>query len=515
MTNQTRKYNRFLVACSGEDEFIIKKCSIVIQKRFELIGFCVALIFLICFLSATFFTYSLFQDSHWVSFPMGIIWGAVVANIYLLLLYTISPSLLPVASKKGKLKMVFGKILESKFWSLSMFLRLWFMLLLAFIIAQPFNVCFLSTKIAKSLENHKIIEKTKMFVTANHLLIKEEMIALKDFNLKIINRLNSEDSLQVRTKLSQIESKIENDNLFLKQTSGLIIKYKKSDNTNFINAKNRTTRDSLVDVLDNLLNDELISDANFLSNISTISISNGTLKSDFDKYKTNLISLITKKTTNYNTLKDILNKSNFYVKSIKLLLTETKIAWFWTLIISLSFLLPIYLKFKVRTLSSSFFDKDFKDNSEMKRIRSEIVDNNDFVWLENKIKTLNLNNVKTSDYYFQRMLLEHRIILEDYEKSKSIYSKILTKHVKRFNENSQNNIKPLLNKLKKINLEKYNELKDEIDQELQDEIVTKYEFWIDAPFRTIRRNKNNSISNQETDLLHLVYDEEIGNDSEN
>jgi hypothetical protein len=341
------------------------------------------------------------------------------------------------------------------------------------------------------------------------------MIALKDFNLKIINRLNSEDSLQVRTKLSQIESKIENDNLFLKQTSGLIIKYKKSDNTNFINAKNRTTRDSLVDVLDNLLNDELISDANFLSNISTISISNGTLKSDFDKYKTNLISLITKKTTNYNTLKDILNKSNFYVKSIKLLLTETKIAWFWTLIISLSFLLPIYLKFKVRTLSSSFFDKDFKDNSEMKRIRSEIVDNNDFVWLENKIKTLNLNNVKTSDYYFQRMLLEHRIILEDYEKSKSIYSKILTKHVKRFNENSQNNIKPLLNKLKKINLEKYNELKDEIDQELQDEIVTKYEFWIDAPFRTIRRNKNNSISNQETDLLHLVYDEEIGNDSEN
>ena len=515
MTNQTRKYNRFLVACSGEDEFIIKKCSIVIQKRFELIGFCVVFIFLICFLSATFFTYSLFQNSHWVSLPMGLIWGAVVANIYLLLLYTISPPLLPVANKKGKLKMVFGKILESKFWSLSMFLRLWFMLLLAFIIAQPFNVCFLSSKIEKSLENHKIIEKAKMFATANNLLIKDEMIALRDFNSKIINRLNSDDSLQVRTKLRLIESKIENDNLFLKQAAVLILKYEKLNNTNFINNKNRITRDSLVNVIDNLLNDELISDANFSSQISNISISNKTLKGDFENYKNNLILLITEKTTNYNSLNDLLNKSNFYIKSIKLLLSETQTAWFLTILISLSFLFPIYLKFKVRTLSSSFFEKDFKDNSEMKQIRRDIVSNIDFVWLENKIKSLNLNDVNTSDYYFQRMLLEHRIILDDYENTKNIYSKILTKHVKRFNENSQNNIKPFLAKLKKINIEKYNEFKDEIDQEFQDEILTKYEFWIDAPFRTIRKNKNNTISNKETDLLSLVYGEEIGNDSEN
>lgn len=515
MTNQIRKYNRFLIACSGEDEFIIKKCSIVIQKRFELIGFCVSLIFLICFLSATFFTYSLFQDSHWVSLPMGLIWGAIVANIYLLLLYTISPALLPVVRKKGKLKMVFGKILESNFWSLSMFLRLSFMLLLAFIIAQPFNVCFLSERIKNSLENHKIIEKTNMFVTANNLLIKDEMIALTDFNSKVITRLNSEDILKVKTNLSFIDNKIENDNLFLKQATKLILKYKKLDNANFINDKNRITRDSLVVVLDNLLNNELISDANFLSQISNISISNRTLNADFENYKTNLISLISKKNDNYNALYDLLNKSNFYIKSIKLLLSETKIAWFMTIIINLSFLLPIYLKFKVRTLSSSFFEKDFKENSEMKRIRSEIVSNDDFVWLENKIKNLNLNNVQTSDYYFQRMLLEHRIILEDYEKSKNIYSKILTRHVKRFNENSQKNITPFLDKLKEVNIDRYNYYKKEINEELQNEILTKYEFWIDAPFRTIRKNKNHSISNKETDLLSLVYDKEIEGNSEN
>ena len=515
MKIQTRKYNRFLVACSGEDEFIIKKCSIIIQKRFELIGFCVAFIFFECFLSATFFTYSLFQNSHWVSFPLGIVWGAIIANIYLLLLYTISPALLPVATKKGKLKMVFGKILESNFLSLSMFLRLFFMLFLAFIIAQPFNVCFLSSRIEKSLENHKIIEKAKMFSAANNLLIKDEMTALNDFNLKIINRLSSEDSLSVKTKSSLIENKIQSDNLFLKQSAELILKLKKNEITTLENPKSKIIRDSLVIVLNNVLNNELKSDEDFLLNISNITLSNENLKSEFDLYKNNLISLINEKTTNYNSLNNLLNKSNFYVKSIQLLSTESPTSWLLTLLISLSFLFPIYLKFKVRNLSSSFFDKDFKDNSEMKKIRSEIVSNNDFVWLETKIKNLNLNDVKTSDYYFQRMLLEHRIILEDYEKSKNIYSKILTKHVNRYNKNSQNSIEAFLNKIKKINIELYNELKYEIDEELRDEIITKYEFWLDAPFRTKRKNKTNAISNQETDLLSFLYEDGISLDSKN
>lgn len=511
---QTRKYNRFLVACSGEDEFIIKKCSIIIQKRFELIGLSVVLIFFICFLSATFFTYSLFQDSHWVSFPLGIIWGAVIANIYLLLLYTISPALLPVASKNGKLKMVYGTILESKFLTLSMFLRLCFMLFLAYIIAQPFNVCILSSRIEKSVENHKIIEKTKMFVTSNNLLIRDEMNALKEFNLKIINRLNSEDSLIVRTKLYSIETKIQNDNLFLIQSSFLISKFNKLNNVTFISSKNISSRDSLVNILDNLLNYELISDANFINIITNTTIANQTLKADFDNFKTNIINIINEKTTNYNKLNDLLNKSNFYVKSIKLLLSETTSAWFLTLIICLSFLFPIYLKYKVRTLSSSFFEKDFKDNSEMIKIRSEIVDINDFEWLENKIKKLDLNNVKTSDYYFQRMLLEHRIILEDYEKSKINYSKILTNHVIRFNKNSQNTLKPYLDKLEQINIEKYKSLSTEINNELKDDVVTKYEFWIDAPFRTIRKNKNKTVTNQETDLLDLIYNDHSSSSSE-
>jgi Domain of unknown function (DUF4407) len=235
--NQPRKYNRFLVVCSGEDEFIIKKCSLKIQKRFELIGFCVVFIFFECFLSATFFTYSLFENSHWVSLPMGIIWGAIVANIYLLLLYTISPALLPVATKNKKT--IHKSILSSNFISLSMLLRLGFMLFLAFIIAQPFNVCLLSSNVEESLYKHKIIEKSKMFLGANKLLIKDEMTALKNFNFNVENRLNQEDSLLVKNKILLIENKINNDNLFLKQTTLILLKIKNIDNKTFINSKEK------------------------------------------------------------------------------------------------------------------------------------------------------------------------------------------------------------------------------------------------------------------------------------
>ena len=511
--NQTRKYNRFLVVCSGEDEFIIKKCSLKIQKRFELIGFCVVFIFFECFLSATFFTYSLFENSHWVSLPMGIIWGAIVANIYLLLLYTISPALLPVATKNKKT--IHKSVLNSNFISLSMFLRLGFMLFLAFIIAQPFNVCLLSSNIDESLNQHKIIEKSKMFVVANKLLIKDEMTALKDFNFKVENRLNQENLLFVKNKILLIENKIINDNLFLKQTSKTLLKIKNIDNKTFINSKDKNSKFKFVSILDDLLYNELQSDNNFEKNISTIFINNVNLNSDFQLYKNNLNMIVNEKIDNYIKLDDLMSKSNFYVKTIKLLIAESPLAWLLTILISLSFLFPIFLKYSVRTLSSSFFDVDFENDSEMKRIRKEIVsdENSDFAWLENKIKKLKLNEIITSDYYFQRMLLEHRIILEDYEKCKTIYSEILTKHIERYNKNSNDRLKPYLDKLKTVNLLKYNQINEVIDEELKNEILTKYEFWIDAPFRTKRQSKAKEVSNQEVGLLNLIYGDSKMKDS--
>ena len=92
----------FLFTCSGEDNYILKRCKSRIQIRFALIGFFVLLIFAGCFFSATLFSYCLFQGAKWTSIPIGILWGAMVVNMYLLLLHTISPAIIPLASKKKK-----------------------------------------------------------------------------------------------------------------------------------------------------------------------------------------------------------------------------------------------------------------------------------------------------------------------------------------------------------------------------------------------------------------------------
>ena len=106
------------------------------------------------------------------------------------------------------------------------------------------------------------------------------------------------------------------------------------------------------------------------------------------------------------------------------------------------------MKFKVRDLSKSFFDRDYKDNPDMKRVREEILNPKDFKWLEKKIKSMNLNDLRTSDYYFKRMLIEHKVILEEYDQAKKKFSEKLTSNVKQYNRNSLKRILPLLEKLK-------------------------------------------------------------------
>ena len=145
----------FLFTCSGEDNYILKRCKTKIQVWFAAIGFFVLLIFLGCFISASIFTYSLFNGAIWASLPIGIFWGAMVVNIYLLLLHTISPAIIPLSAKKKHRK---GNNNEDEkkvsFLSLSMFLRLLLMMLLAIIIAQPLNVYFLSSSVSISIEKH-------------------------------------------------------------------------------------------------------------------------------------------------------------------------------------------------------------------------------------------------------------------------------------------------------------------------------------------------------------------------
>ena len=145
MNKAVNRLRLFFCTFSGEDNYIINRCEPNIQISFALIGLFVIVIFIGSWLSADLFMDYLFEGKEWVSAFVGIVWALLFTNLYLLLLYTISPTLLPVANKKKKRnrKEKFAPEETTKLASAftpSFILRIAFILLLAIIIVQPLNV---------------------------------------------------------------------------------------------------------------------------------------------------------------------------------------------------------------------------------------------------------------------------------------------------------------------------------------------------------------------------------------
>lgn len=497
----------FLFTCSGEDNSILVRCKTRIQVWFAAIGFFVLLIFLGCLISAYFFTNSLFNGAVWASIPIGIFWGAMVVNIYLLLLHTISPAIIPLASKK-KSKKVKENIEEVKttFLTLSMFLRLSFMMLLAIIIAQPLNVYLLKSSVAISLEKHKLQERVKLYATTNQSLINNELEFQKDFNRKINTKITLNEDSSTDSQFQILNSKIAGDSIFLQKA---ILSLKKLDslNTHWTLTPNEKEKHSkLLDNIDSLLQNELESDQNFLINLESLNVPLS-IKKEFNDFKKNIIPLINDKTENYNALTTLLEKSNFYVKTIQLLLFENPLSWLISLAVCFLFLIPIGLKYEARNMSAKMFLENNKDDFQLIKLRQELINTTDFKWLEKTIKKIDASEIRTTDYYFQRMLIEHKMILEEYENAKKQYSEILTGRAKSYSKSCQERLKPLLEKLKKVSVTKYQEKLSLINEEYKDELLVKYEYWVDSPFRTKKRDAK-SIKNNESDLLQLLYSED-------
>lgn len=276
---------------SGEDFAIISQCSDKIQSYYSQIGFLVLIILIFSFASALIFTEKLFHNVF-ADIGIGLIWGYIVTNMYVLLLYTISPTLLPVKIRKKR-------VIKTKDFelSLSMFLRISIVILLAIIISQPLNV----------------------------LLLKPNSIAMA-----------------------------------------------------------------------------------------------------FD---------------------------------IKYLLATNPFAAIITLIVVSIFLLPIYLKYSIR---------------------------------------------KLGEFYEKKSEIEKLIIEDEYKELKKAYCKILKTQISEYNITLNNNLKPLLNKLKLINPDSYNKYLLEIEDEIKYEKYEKYEYWNDHPFRTIYKSKSKNLLS-EKDLINHIY----------
>lgn len=167
-----------LCTFSGEDYTIIQKCNEKVQFYFSLIGLLVLVILLCSFASALYFTENLFH-SVIADISVGIVWGYIITNMYVLLLYTISPPLLPKRLRKKQ-----SQKTGDFEWNVSMGIRILIVTLLAIIIAQPLNVLILkpnSTALAYDI---------KYLLASNPFTILITLIVIGIFLLPIYLKYN-------------------------------------------------------------------------------------------------------------------------------------------------------------------------------------------------------------------------------------------------------------------------------------------------------------------------------------
>jgi hypothetical protein len=439
--------NSFLYTFTGEDKNIIKLCNEAIQDRFKLIGVFIFIIFIGCLISAGSFVFSLFEGNLFVAIPFGVIWAFLVTNIYLLLIYTISPSVLPHAQKINRLKkrIITKEHRISDFFTFSMIFRLSFMVILAIIIAQPLNVFFLSSKTDSSIEKYKAEQRANMVVQSNKLLIQKESDLRKSIELHMLQSNNFESH--------ELLYKIQEDELFSDKSLAILAKID-SINKGYISQNDKLKRDELVKKLNLLIDNEIKSDESFILK-NEKNIQNG--------YSFELSKLISQKLETYSKLQKLLEKSNFYIQKIKILLRETISAWLIIGIVIFIFLFPIFLKFKIR----------------------------------NELEFYEIKEKREKDF-----------VVKSYKEFKKIYIEILERKNEIYNKKLRNNLFPVLDILKSVNLEKFEKLKKDIDKECQYLPIEKYEKFYDAPFRTRKKEGINYLANNEKELLKSLYPED-------
>jgi hypothetical protein len=195
----------FFHILSGDDRSIIRQCSKKVQNRFALIGALVACIVVVSFVSITgafihFFDFILFDIA------VGAFFALMMANIYILLLYTLSKNMLPHISSKG-----------ARWISLS--LRIVFIAVFAMIVSKPFELLLFSPVLDKDIEIHKQNEYTAGEVVINSLYEKsfnelERLIELGDASAAAI--LDTKKKERVETLL-QLKKQIDGSDYYLQQ----------------------------------------------------------------------------------------------------------------------------------------------------------------------------------------------------------------------------------------------------------------------------------------------------------
>lgn len=445
------KAKLFFSYISGEDVSIISECDKKIVRRFEGIGLFVAIIFSICLISVLWFMYCAFEGNLLISLPVGIIWAFMVVIIYLLLLYTITPPILPVQRKKSLKKYVAAAYEDTKNTFTGSFIaRIGFMSILSIIIAQPLNTLLFRKFADNKIEDYKTIFRLDILMDAEKYHIAKEEILFNDFMKTNVLNLYATDTNSAEFKFTR--QKIDFDRLFIMEVS------KKMAELNSINKSCRGKvrefkKDSIIGIISSLIETEKQSDNSFLN------YDFKKLNKEFDDFHQNITQVVQAKVSNYDKNDYIINNSNFYIRRILLILSDNPWSWLSTMIVLIIFLWPIWWKFMLR----------FK-----------------------------------GDFYERKSIREKEYIDNRYDKFKTQYESMLEENIKRYNQACLERLAVHLNELKKVRPDKFIELKKEIDIYYQPEKIERYRKWKNPPYNTEPLDTLEGLP-EEKELFNLFY----------
>lgn len=455
------KFEKFLLFFSSEDIYVIEKYleekvndkkESLIRYYFLIIGLSVLVFFIFTTISTTFFIYNIFDGySRLLSIPIGIFIGLLIANIYLFLLYTITPVLYNTVDKK-KRKNVNIKDLktthESNLLSFSFLFRIGFIAFIALLIAQPFNVWLLFNINPFQVAQKQIVqvENYKTQSILESYIINDEHYNgfFKEINNKRHQSINNSaiNPILHQTSDNKIIQKEKEDIKSIKTLKLYKNKLQKL-NSNFLTKEiNYLETNDLINDINILIERIFKSDEDFLDYLRSISNQNS-LNQDVIllSYLETTIPFMVEKIESHKLLKELLDNNRFYTLKIKLLMSSNLYALMFSIFNVVLFCFPVLAKFQIR---------------------------------------------KKFHYYKFRSSSENTIIKKVYENHCIAYSQILSEKITEERTTSKNRIKNKLEKLEEINKKKYDENSEELDKILAPIIIDKYQYWVDAPFRTLR-----------------------------
>lgn len=195
----------FLHILSGDDRSIISQCSSQTQNKFALIGIFVALAIILSFISVT-GAFTHFFDFMFFDILIGVFFAFLIANLYLLLLYTLSKNLLPHKESKGAKWVSFA-------------LRVTFISIFALIVSKPIELVFFNEKLEADIELYKDMQyKTSAIVIESIYLqpLKDLEFAKKmgdvDADFEIARKIQEKS-----TSLNNLKDKINSTDFYIQK----------------------------------------------------------------------------------------------------------------------------------------------------------------------------------------------------------------------------------------------------------------------------------------------------------